>query len=63
VPPWQVVIDKPHNIRKGVTKFLESLLLIDDEMCLIRRDEQLLDVQNIYSLRDLAEQWRQSNIS
>ena len=41
-----------------MTKFLESLLLIDEEMCLIRRNQQLLDVQHVNSLRDLAEQWR-----
>lgn len=35
VPPWQVVIDKPHNIRKGVTRFRYSPLFIDNEMCLL----------------------------
>ncbi len=55
VPPWQVVIDKPHNIRKGVTKFCESLLFIENDLCLLWSHEYLLGVNYIQRFGDLAQ--------
>ena len=63
VPPWQVVIDKPHNIRKGVTRFLKILLGIENALNLARCNQQLFYVQRINSFCHFAQQWCETHIS